>query len=169
MFVTMSDCSPTERRGVAFLLAQIGAQGAAKFAERLEALKLSPPQAGILGVIGGESGLSQQALADLLGMFPSRLVLILDELERSGLIERRPNASDRRIYSLYLTASGKKALQAIGRIARQHEDALCAALNPSERETLARLLSRIAEDQQLRPGIHPGYRRLGGKGKGNDK
>jgi hypothetical protein len=26
---------------------------------------------------------------------------------------------------------------------------------------LERLLARIAEEQKLRPGIHPGYRRLG--------
>jgi DNA-binding MarR family transcriptional regulator len=159
------ECSQTGPRGVAFLLAQIGAHGAAKFAERLEVLKLSPPQAGIIGLIGRRSGLSQQALANLLGMFPSRLVLMLDELERSGLIERRANAGDRRTYSLYLTASGTKVLQAIGRIARQHDEALCAALNENERETLARLLSRIAEEQQLRPGVHPGYRRLGGEKK----
>jgi hypothetical protein len=49
----------------------------------------------------------------------------------------------------------------IGRIAREHDEALCAALNENERETLARLLSRIAEEQQLKPGVHPGYRRLG--------
>jgi DNA-binding MarR family transcriptional regulator len=155
------ECSQTGPRGVAFLLAQIGAQGAAKFAERLEVLRLSPPQAGIIGLIGRRSGLSQQELANQLGMFPSRLVSILDQLERSGLIERRANASDRRTYSLHLTASGKKTLQAIGRIAREHDEALCAALNENERETLARLLSRIAEEQQLKPGVHPGYRRLG--------
>ena len=155
------ECSQTDPRRVAFLLAQIGAQGAAKFAERLEVLRLSPPQAGIIGLIGRRSGLSQQALANLLGLFPSRLVSMLDELERSGLIERRANAGDRRTYSLYLTASGKKTLQVIGRIAREHDEALCAALNENERETLARLLSRIAEEQQLKPGVHPGYRRLG--------
>jgi DNA-binding MarR family transcriptional regulator len=160
----MSDpqCSPSARLGVAFMLAQIGSHAAAKFAERLAPLKLTPPQAGILGVISRQDGLSQQALADLLGMFPSRLVLVLDELEQAGLIERCPHSSDRRIYILHLTARGKKAVQAVGRVARQHEDAMCAALNASERETLAQLLSRVGDEQQLRPGIHPGYRRARG-------
>jgi DNA-binding MarR family transcriptional regulator len=156
-------CPPGDRLGVAFLLAQIGSHGAAKFAERLAPLKFTLPQAGILGVINRQNGLSQQRLADLLAMFPSRLVLMLDELEKAGLIERRANSADRRIYALYLTARGKKAVQAIGRAARQHEDAICAALSASERETLAQLLSRIADEQQLRPGIHPGYRRLRGR------
>jgi DNA-binding MarR family transcriptional regulator len=143
------------------MLAQIGSHAAAKFAERLAPLKFTPPQAGILGVISRQDGLSQQALAELLGMFPSRLVLMLDELEQAGLIERGPHSSDRRIYVLHLTDRGEKALQAIGRVVRQHEDAMCAALNASERETLAQLLARIADEQQLRPGVHPAYRRLG--------
>src|SRR5258707_12271339 len=91
--------SPQGPRGVGFLLAQIGAHAASKFGERLEALKLTPPQAGILGVLGRESGLSQQALADLLGMFPSRLVAVLDDMQRAGQFERSPHQTDRRVYT----------------------------------------------------------------------
>ncbi len=80
---------------------------------------------------------------------------------RAGLLERRPHSGDRRVSALYLTPAGKKALQAVGRVAKQHEDALCTGLSSSERETLEQLLSRIAQEQELRPGIHPGYRRLG--------
>src|SRR5258708_18509616 len=118
-----SESSPPGPRGVVFLLAQIGAHAASKFGERLEALKLTPPQAGILGVLGRESGLSQQALADLLGMFPSRLVAVLDATQRAGLIERRPHPSDRRVFSLHLTAAAKKTLQAVGRVAKHTEHA----------------------------------------------
>ena len=159
----MADSEPLSPgpRGIGFLLAQIGAHAASKFGERLEALKLTPPQAGILGVLGRESGLSQQALADVLGMFPSRLVAILDNMEQAGLVERRPHPSDRRVSLLNLTATGKKALQAVGGVAKQHEAELCTGLNSGERETLEKLLARIAEQQRLRPGIHPGYRRLG--------
>src|SRR5262249_12123566 len=96
-----------------------------------------------------------------LGMFPSRMVLVLDELERSGFVERKPSARDRRTYALHLTARGEAKLEAIGRIAREHQEALCAALNPGEREMLATLLSRIAEQQHLTEGVHPGYRKLG--------
>ena len=156
-----SESSPPGPRGVGFLLAQIGAHAASKFGERLEALKLTPPQAGILGVLGRESGLSQQALADLLGMFPSRLVAVLDDMQRAGLVERRPHPSDRRVSALYLTPTGKKTLQAVGRAAKQHETEMCAALSHDEREILEKFLARIAEEQKLRPGIHPGYRRLG--------
>ena len=109
-----SEPLPAGPRGVGFLLAQIGAHAAAKFGERLEALKLTPPQAGILGVLGRESGLSQQALADVLGMFPSRLVAVLDAMERAELVERRQHPSDRRVFLLNLTATGNTILVATG-------------------------------------------------------
>jgi hypothetical protein len=57
----MSDSrrSQPDRGGIDFLLAQVGAHAAARFAERLEPLKLTPAQVGILHIIGKEGGLSQ--------------------------------------------------------------------------------------------------------------
>ncbi|EEF58468.1 MarR family winged helix-turn-helix transcriptional regulator [Pedosphaera parvula] len=152
--------SENQKSGVAFLLTQVGAHAAFQFAERLETLKLDPAHAGILRAINAENGLSQRELAKLMGMFPSRLVLVLDELEKAGLIERKASAEDRRTHMLHLTARGKETLQNIGRIAREHQDAFCAALNASERETLAALLSKLAAHHHLTPGVHPGYRKL---------
>ena len=79
-----------------------------------------------------------------------------------GLVERRDSPTDRRSYALYLTGAGRDALEQIGRIAQEHQDALCAALDESERVQLADLLRRIADEQKLTPGVHPGYRKLGG-------
>lgn len=144
----------------AFLLAQVGAHAAAKFAERLAVLQLVPPDAGILRLLGRASGISQQELSARLGIHPSRLVAILDELENRKLVQRKPNAVDRRQYELHLTVKGREVLAEIGRIAREHQEVLCASLTAAEREKLGELLQRIAEEQGLTPGVHPGYRRL---------
>lgn len=152
--------APGPASALAFLLSQVGAHAAARFAERLEPLGLTPPQAGILGVIKHANGLSQQALGERLGVFPSRLVAMLDELEERGLVERRDSPTDRRSYALYLTKAGRAALEQIARVGRDHQDALCAALDESERAQLADLLSRIAAQQGLTPGVHPGFRKL---------
>jgi DNA-binding MarR family transcriptional regulator len=149
--------------GLAFLLAQVGAHSAERFAERLAPLKLTPPHVGILKVITQSDGLSQQALSEKLGMYASRLVVILDELEKRGLLERRDSPADRRSYALYLTDAGHEAVGQIGRVSREHQESLCAALNESERAQLNQLLRRIADQQQLTPGVHPGYRKLGGR------
>jgi len=66
--------------GLAFLLSQVGAHAAARFAERIAPLKLKPHHSGILRILENDAGVTQQALCDLLGMFPSRLVGLLDEL-----------------------------------------------------------------------------------------
>jgi DNA-binding MarR family transcriptional regulator len=146
---------------LAFLLSQVGAHSSAKFGERLEPLGLKATHAGILRVIKQADGLSQQALGEKLGIFPSRLVAVLDELEQLGLVERRDSPTDRRSYALYLTQAGREALEQIGRVALEHQDALCAALDESERAQLAGFLMRIAAEQGLTPGVHPGFRKLG--------
>ena len=148
--------------GLAFLLSQVGAHAAARFAERIAPLKLKPYHSGILRILENDSGVTQQALSDLLGIFPSGLVKLLDELEKLKLIERRESPSDRRTHALYLTKAGRDVLVEIGKIGRQHQEDLCAALNEKEQKVLAELLERIVVQQQITPAVHPGYRQLGG-------
>ena len=150
-----------ERGEPAFLLAQLGAHAASQFAERLRVLDLSPADAGILRLLRVASGISQQELAGKLRIHPSRLVAILDNLEKRGCLERRPNPDDRRLYSLHLTKGGEEVLGGIGKVAREHQDALLAALSDEERAALGSLLLRIADQQGLTRGIHPGYRLIG--------
>jgi DNA-binding MarR family transcriptional regulator len=154
-----------ERQTVAFLLSQVGAHAAARFAELLAPLHLSPPHAGILRVLGKSAGLSQQELASMLNMHPSRLVGLVDELETSGFVKRQENADDRRTYALHLTDEGQAILGEIGRIAKEHQDSLLASLGKEEREQLADILQRIADDQGLTPGVHPGFSRIGRRGR----
>lgn len=152
------ECPP-----IAFLLAQLGSHAAMKFAERLASLHLTPPDAGILRVLSRSSGLSQQELAAALRMHASRLVAVVDELEKRGLVQRLENANDRRTYALHLTEKGREILARIGHIGHEHNEAITASLDEQERLVLAGLLQRIANEQRLAPGIHPGYSRLGRK------
>jgi DNA-binding MarR family transcriptional regulator len=150
------------RSGNAFLLAQIGAHAAARFATRLKALDLTPAHAGLLRLVAREPGQSQQAIAGKLGTPPSRLVLLVDALEERGLIERRRNPDDRRHHALYLTDVGIQFMrQQIAPIGADHEDEICAGLDHDERAQLHDLLEQIAERQGLTPGVHPGYRHPG--------
>lgn len=78
---------PAEK-AVGFLLAQVGAHAATRFAERLEPVSLKPSDAGIIRLLAESAGLSQQALASRLRMHASRLVAVVDDLERRGLVKR---------------------------------------------------------------------------------
>jgi DNA-binding MarR family transcriptional regulator len=144
----------------AFLLAQLGAYASGQFAKRLEPLGFTPAQAGIFRIIAATPGLSQQELADKLGMYASRLVAVIDDLEKRGLVERQPSNSDRRLYALHLTKSGKDQLAAIGMVAREHARDLLDGLSDEERLTLTALLERVAKKKGLEEGVHPGYRNI---------
>lgn len=150
--------SPPGRTSPSFLIAQVGAHAASQFAKRLQTLKLAPQHAGILRILNSTPGITQQALAATLGMVPSRLVVLVDEMEQRGLIERRGNPEDRRRYALHVTEKGHSTLEAISQIAREHSQALLAGISEGEQQQLAVLLQRIADQQGLSRGVHPGYR-----------
>jgi DNA-binding MarR family transcriptional regulator len=151
-----------ESRGgrASFLLAQVGAHAAQRFGEQLKPLGFAPYHAGILRMLARSPGVSQQELAETLGMHASHMVGIVDELEGRGLLERKPSETDRRVYALHLTGKGLESLGSIGEAAREHGRSLLAALSESQREQLADLLEAIAKQQGLTAGVHPGYAKM---------
>jgi DNA-binding MarR family transcriptional regulator len=150
-----------EHSSTAFLLAQVGARAAQEFASLLAPLKLTPADAGILRLLRRSPGISQQNLARALDMHASRLVAVIDALEKRGLLVREPHAQDRRVYSLRLTGAGEEMLRTIGQIARGHNETMCSGLDAEERSQLGSLLKKIAAQHGLQPGVHPGYKNLG--------
>ncbi|GAA4257717.1 hypothetical protein GCM10022255_075620 [Dactylosporangium darangshiense] len=155
-------------RGAAFLLAQVGAHASERFADRVQEIGLSSAEVGLLRMIAGQPGRSQQSVAVDLGVVPSRVVVLIDGLGHKGLVERRPGATDRRHHELYLTVDGEQIMMDMRTIATAHNDDLLTALDPDERAELARLLQRIADQQGLTPGVHPGYRQASGRRKPGD-
>lgn len=146
--------------GSAFLLAQLGAHAADRFAQRIAPLGITPPHAGILRFIATTPACNQQALARRLGVLPSRMVILIDELAAKGLVERKRSTKDRRHSELVLTAKAKRTLDKLAKLAADHEADLCAALTKKERELLAALGRKIVHQQGLTPDVHPGYRKL---------
>ena len=160
---------PADRPSPSFLIAQVGAHAASQFAGRLRKLKLAPQHAGILRILNSTPGITQQTLAKTLGMVPSRLVVLIDEMEQRELIERRENPRDRRRYALHITQNGHSTLDEIGRIASEHSQALLAGISEDEQRQLGTLLQRIADQQGLTRGVHPGYRDRLQRGMPNSK
>jgi DNA-binding MarR family transcriptional regulator len=137
------------RPGSAFLLAQVGTHAARRFTERLGELDLTPAQLALLRLVAARPGQSQQKLAKQLGTSATRLVPLVDGLEKRGLIERRRNAEDRRLYALELSQDGRALMARLAVTAASHERSITAALTDAERATLHDLLAKIAVDQGL--------------------
>lgn len=68
----------------------------------------------ILARLERQDGLSQKALADLLEVEPITVGRLVDRLQARGLVERREDPADRRIWRLHLT---EKATPVLARIA----------------------------------------------------
>jgi DNA-binding MarR family transcriptional regulator len=152
------DGRATRPRGVAFLLSQVGAYAAQRFGELVAKLGVTPADVGLLRMIAAQPGRSQRSLAEEMGVVPSRVVVLIDGLERRGLVERRREAQDRRNHALHLTAAGTEMMAAVRRLRPAHEEEMTAGLDAAQRAQLAELLGIIADRQGLAPGVHPGFR-----------
>src|SRR5690349_16475934 len=80
-------------------------------ADRLGALGLTPALFALLNVLGAREGAIQQRLSAGMGIDPSAMVKLIDELEGSGLVQRRRRPGDRRAWEVSITPKGRRMLQ----------------------------------------------------------
>ena len=140
---------------LAFLIAQVGSHSQSSFGKQVDAFGLRLAHVGVLKAIFQAGGVTQRQLGDALGMFPSNLVRLIDELEEKKLVRRGKSTEDRRSYTLQLTEKGHRVALELNTLTRAHQERICTALAPAERQELTRLLQKIATEQGLRPGVHP--------------
>lgn len=139
---------------IAFLLSQVGAHVSQRFADRLQALDLTPSQVAVLRLVGRTPGLSQRSIAQRVGAVPSRIVKLVDDLERRDLVARTRSGSDRRNYELHLTGSGQATLTTLRGIAEAHEAEIRGGLTDEQAEQLAAALQVLAAVHHLDPEVH---------------
>ena len=101
-------------RSVGFLISQLGFLSSRGFMEALEPVGIDPREFLLMRFVAASEGQSQQALAERLAVPASRMVALVDRLEHAGLVERRPNAEDRRIRELHLTRKGRSVIERAG-------------------------------------------------------
>jgi len=142
---------------VAFLASDIGRL----FRKRFEASAndrticgpLTGPQLRLLGTISRNPGASQIVLANLLDVEPITAARMLDRLQQAGLVERRPDPSDRRAWRLHLTPRAEPVLIAARARIEHMVDAALEDFSVEERSTLALLLTRLRDNLSTEPQI----------------
>jgi DNA-binding MarR family transcriptional regulator len=130
--VTTSDSQPLD--DVVILLVR-----AAGSAMRLANAALEPY--GLLA--DSERGIPQRQIGALLGLDPSAVVALVDDLERRSLVRRRADPEDRRTRLVRLTSTGRRLLAQATIAARQVQEQTIAALPDADRARFVRMLQAI--------------------------
>jgi DNA-binding MarR family transcriptional regulator len=119
---------------------------------KLAELGTTPREICVLGkAVGAE--LTQSRLGELAGLDKTTMVVTMDKLERAGLAERRPSATDRRARIVAVTPAGEKLLAAGQKVVdRAHVDML-SALPEADREVFVRCMSALVGDRLARPVV----------------
>ena len=81
-------------------------------AEALDSIGLSPALFAVLNVLGARQGAIQQHLSADMGIDPSAMVKLINELENAGLAERRRRPGDRRAWEVAITPKGRRVARA---------------------------------------------------------
>ena len=145
---------PPYRRVPAYLIRRLQMISNAIIAEAFEDEDMPVSQWAVLTIIDNHPEIDQSQLADVVSIDKTNTGRLVDQLEAKGLVERRPNDSDRRVWMLRCTPLGLKIRKRLRPRALATQDRLLSCLEPAQREFFIDLMSRvvIANEKYVRPG-----------------
>jgi DNA-binding MarR family transcriptional regulator len=91
---------------------------------------------------------TQAALAQAINADKSRIIGVLDDLQQRGLIQRQPDAADRRVHLLSLTPAGDRLRRSVESAIRGREEEVLATLPAADREVFLRSLKALYEQHR---------------------
>ncbi len=131
--------------GTMGLLSQLNRVAYRRATEEVLGIKLK--QLIALEILVRNEGCLQQELGHTLMVDPNNCVLLLNELDERGYVERKRDPQDRRRHIVVITAAGVKALKKAEAKLEALEGEVLANLDADEREQLRGLLARAMDGQ----------------------
>ena len=123
------------------------------FLERMSVYGLRPVDFSVLSLITHNPGITSRQLCAALGILPPNLVKLVSDLDKRGLLVRKPHPEDGRAIGLHLSTDGRKLMRDAEVAARDLEDRVSAPLTLDERATLMRLLRKIYKPERAAPVV----------------
>lgn len=130
-------------RSLGFLIKDVARLYSLNFERNAGGLNLTMGQCKVLCYLQRNEGISQVRLAYLTDTDPMTLTRILDRMEGDGLIERRPDAADRRARRLFLLEPAIPVLEEIWRVSDCARAESLTGLSAADRTQLLGLMQRI--------------------------
>lgn len=135
-----------------WLLSRASQGLSAELGEALREVGLSTREHMVLEAAAG-GGHSHIEIARAVGLDKTTMVATVDELERSGLVERARSPTDRRVYLVEVTGEGRRKLREAAKVMDAVRDDVLAHLPARQREEfLGALTALVSERLAQRPG-----------------
>ncbi|AFY33574.1 MarR family winged helix-turn-helix transcriptional regulator [Calothrix sp. PCC 7507] len=113
-----------------------------KFTEMLEPFGLTPFHWLVLCCLWQEDGLPTSSIGDKLKQVGGTLTGVLDRMEERGLVRRKRDVQDRRIWRIWLTDAGKELETILPPIAVELREEAMQGVSIAEREIFSQILNR---------------------------
>ncbi|WP_374310420.1 MarR family winged helix-turn-helix transcriptional regulator [Dongia sp.] len=132
-----------------YLLRQAGVAHRNRFEQDLAEIGITNPQFVVLTMLASYPGLSNADLARLSLLTPQTVSVIVGNLIRAGLVERRKHAVHGRIQHIDVTDAGRETLAQCRKPVQRDEQWLKQGLSATEEQVVRRWLANLARDAAL--------------------
>jgi DNA-binding MarR family transcriptional regulator len=113
------------------------------FLDRMSVYGLRPVDFSTLSLVAHNPGITSRQLCAALAILPPNLVRIVADLDKRGLLQRKPHPTDGRAIGLHLSTEGRKMMREAEATVLALEDAASSRLTVDERLTLISLLKKV--------------------------
>ena len=113
------------------------------FLDRMSVYGLRPVDFSTLSLVAHNPGITSRQLCAALGILPPNLVRIVADLDKRGLVQRKPHPTDGRAIGLHLSVDGRKMMREAEATVLALEDSASSRLTLDERQTLITLLKKV--------------------------
>ena len=129
-----------------FLLSDVSRSMRRAFKDRIEGSSLTLAQSRALVHISRSEGIRQVDLAEVLEVQPITLARLIDQLAKAGVVERRSDPADRRVFRLFLTPAATPQLAAIHQVADAIRDQALRTLSKPEADMIHIALRKMRDN-----------------------
>ncbi|QPC93759.1 MarR family winged helix-turn-helix transcriptional regulator [Mesorhizobium sp. INR15] len=117
-----------------------------RFEVKASGLGLSSAQWRLFARVAKENGVAQARLAELLEIEPISVSRLVDRMEESGWIERRPDATDRRVRMIFPTPKASEAYAQVKSMAGEVYEEALVGVSPEARRVLIKGLEAMVQN-----------------------
>ena len=126
-----------------FLIHDVSRLRRSAFDRCLKPLNVTRSQWWVLAYLSREDGMTQSQLAEELDLGKVAVGGLIDRLEKTGLLRREADASDRRVNRVFLEPKSKQLITRMRKVSHRMNEQILGGLNDTQLEAAATTLDAM--------------------------